>query len=408
MPFVRIADLREGLIDKRSTTYISREEHGRHHKTALGYGDLVLSKTAYSAAAMVNVKECNVSQDIIAVRLTRRARERFTPGFVAAFLNSAPGEQLMARRFQGNVQQHLSLDDARQIRVPRLRFEFQLRVHELLEEADALRDESRERRRKAEHTLLAAMGLEGWQPEENTIQTANYRDVVSARRLDAKYHSSKSQELVERMEFSGVPLTTIGECCERSVRGVQPEYVADGDVPVVNSRHILESGIDYDGLERTDTAWLERNPRARLESGDVLTYATGAKIGRTAHFVMDGVAAASNHVNILRLRTGNPVYVAIVMNSLIGRFQTERHMSGSAQPELYPSDVERFVIPLAAEGIQNRIARQVRESEEFAVRARQILNAAKRGIEYAVDRGVRVGMAYLDEQLLAPDGPSKQ
>ena len=74
---------------------------------------------------------------------------------------------------------------------------------------------------------------------------------------------------------------------------------------VINSRHILEARVDYEGLERTSTEWLKINERARLQPGDILTYTTGAKIGRTAHFALSDPAVASNHVNILRLSKGN-------------------------------------------------------------------------------------------------------
>ena len=116
IPFVRIGDLKGGLIQKDSTAWISDDAHRLEAKTALKRGDLVISKTAYPAASMVNLKECNVSQDTIAVRLNPFGRAQFKSGFIAAFLNTKQGYSLMARRFQGNVQQHLSLEDGKAIR----------------------------------------------------------------------------------------------------------------------------------------------------------------------------------------------------------------------------------------------------------------------------------------------------
>ena len=53
---------------------------------------------------------------------------------------------------------------------------------------------------------------------------------------------------------------------------MQPEYVQDGEVSVVNSKHILEDGLDYDNFEHTTTAFLNSHKRAQIGYGDILIY----------------------------------------------------------------------------------------------------------------------------------------
>ena len=395
VPFIRIGDLKAGLIQKDSTAWISESAHQREAMTALKFGDLVMSKTAYPAASMVNLKECNVSQDIIAARLNSFGREHFRSGFVAAFLNAKHGNELMARRFQGNVQQHLSLEDGKAIRIPCFELALQDRVHEIFQIADSKQDKSAARQTEAEDTLLATLGLTDWTPPEPLSYTARANDVFAAKRMDAQYFSSKFDELLKRLSASGADVKTIRDIRFYNARGFQPEYVPDGDVYVVNSRHILEARIDYEGLERTSTEWLRINERARLRSGDILTYTTGAKIGRTAHFSFASPAVASNHVNILRLTEGNPIYVAFVMNSLVGRLQTERYLSGTAQPELYPSDIDKFVVPLIPNEIQASISNSLLESEALRAQARQLLETAKRAVEVAVEQDEHTAITFL-------------
>ena len=214
--------------------------------------------------------------------------------------------------------------------------------------------------------------------------------------MDAQYFSSKFDELLERLARSGCDTRTIRDMRFYNARGLQPIYVSDGDVAVVNSRHILEARIDYDNLERTTAEWLNMNERARLQSGDILTYTTGAKIGRTAHFSLDGPAVASNHVNILRLREGNPVYVAFVMNSMIGRLQTERYLSGTAQPELYPGDVDKFVIPIIPNKNQEMIHNKLIECDDLRTQTCQYLDAAVRAVEIAIEQDDHDGIRFLD------------
>lgn len=113
VPFVRIGDLHDGLIDTKDLAFITHTAHEAESKTALFYGDMVLSKTAYAAASFVNLPECNVSQDTIAVRLSAGGRKQLKSGYIIAYLNSRYGLALMNRQFQGNVQLHLSLPDGR-------------------------------------------------------------------------------------------------------------------------------------------------------------------------------------------------------------------------------------------------------------------------------------------------------
>ena len=345
---------------------------------------------------MVNLQDCNVSQDIIAVRLNALGQASFKPGFVAAFLNTKPGYELMRRRFQGNVQQHLSLDDGKAIRIPRLKRELQTRVHSMLQDADSKQDASAARHRCAEDTLLAALGLTDWTPPSPLTYTGQAQDVLHAKRMDAQFFSWKFNEMFRHLSASGALLKTIRDIRSYNARGLQPDYMEGGDVCVVNSRHILESRIDYDNLERTTTKWFNNNKRARLESGDILTYTTGAKIGRTAYFSSSLPTIASNHVNILRISEGNAVYVAFVMNSLVGRLQTERHLSGTAQPELYPASIDEFIVPFVSEDTQLSIAKNLQGSEELRVQARHLLETAKCAVEIAID-DESAAITFLDQ-----------
>ena len=81
VPFVRIGDLRKGLIDRANVAFIPAEVHREQSNTALEFGDIALSKTAYPAASFISVSECNVSQDVIAVKIARQWHDKIPDGF---------------------------------------------------------------------------------------------------------------------------------------------------------------------------------------------------------------------------------------------------------------------------------------------------------------------------------------
>ena len=295
------------------------------------------------------------------------------------------------------MQKGLILEDMDQLWVPSLSEEFEKRIAQVVRTSRNTQEQSETKQKEAEDTLLEALGLADWEPPEPLSYTARASDAFAAGRLDAQYFSSKFDELLERLSASAARMETVRDIRSYNARGLQPEYVPEGDVYVINSRHILEARVDYEGLERTSTEWLKINERARLQPGDILTYTTGAKIGRTAHFALSDPAVASNHVNILRLSKGNQEYVAFVMNSLVGRLQTERHLSGTAQPELYPRNIDKFIVPFIPDGIQSSITASLRESEELRAQARQLLETAKRAVEIALEDGETAAMTFLDQ-----------
>ncbi len=397
IPFVRIGDLNMGLIQKPVKTCISLETHQLERKTRLVYGDLAISKTAYPAAAMVNVDECNVSQDIIAVRLKSSAAQHFSPGFVAMYLNSKYGLTLMKRRFQGNVQQHLSLEDGKTVKIPWFDVELQERVHRLVQCADALMDESLTKYVRAEGVLLDACGLSDWIPSSPLSYVVRANDVITARRIDPAFFSPSYDELLAILKNNVGRLAVVQDFSSFNARGRQPEYVDEGDVFVVNSRHVLDNVIDYDQLETTTSDWLKTNSRCLLKLGDILTYSTGAYVGRTAHFSSTICAVASNHVNVLRIKEGDPAYVAFVLNSVIGRFQTSRYLSGSAQAELYAKDIGHCVIPFIAEDQQSLIAQLMFDFETLFNDARSKLRKAVRVVEIAIEHGVQAAMSEVGD-----------
>ncbi len=100
----------------------------------------------------------------------------------------------------------------------------------------------------------------------------------------------------------------------------------------------------------------------------------------------DVAAMASNHVNILRLSADiDDAYMALVFQSIIGQLQTQQHARGSAQAELYPADVDRFVVPILDFVTQKAIGNLVRASLDKQRKSKLILEQAKSRVEQLIE-----------------------
>ena len=167
-------------------------------------------------------------------------------------------------------------------------------------------------------------------------------------------------------------------------------YVENGPVNVVNSQHLGAQHIDYEGLAKTSEAAFASAPEGHIQANDLLIYTTGAYIGRTNVYLSEATALASNHVNILRLHSGiDAAYMALVFQSVVGQFQTQKHVRGSAQAELYPADIDRFAIPVLEIDKQKAIGDLLRESLVKQQESRRLLEQAKTRVEQLIEEAVK-------------------
>ena len=309
------------------------------------------------------------------------------PEYLTAYLNTKQGIQDIKRHARQSINQtNVNPEEVKEMEIPILSMSFQERIKDCLILANKIRYQSQVLYSDTQKLLLEYLNLNGWQPSSNQVNVKCLKDSFLLRgRLDAEHYQVKYEELEERIK--AVPYKTIAEIQQFNARGVQPDYVEEGGISVVNSKHILEDGLDHDNFERTTEAFLSSNERAQIGYGDILIYTTGANIGRTQAYLRDNTGLASNHVNILRVKGVNPIYLALVLNSLIGRMQTEKLCTGSAQAEIYPNDIEKFIVPILGETIQETIAAKVQKCFAMKTESKRLLNVAKTAVETAISKG---------------------
>ncbi|GAH17029.1 unnamed protein product, partial [marine sediment metagenome] len=83
-------------------------------------------------------------------------------------------------------------------------------------------------------------------------------------------------------------------------------------------------------------------------------------------------------------------YLALCINSAIGKLQIERDGGGSVITHWKPEQVKRLKIPALDARTQKEIASLVQQSHEARRKARQLLGEAKRKVEDLVEgKGIK-------------------
>lgn len=364
--------------------YISQEEHkSLYSRCNPESGDVLLRKVGVGLRKACVVPQ-NIEEFSIFVSVALIKCKEINPYYLSTYINTSLGQEQLFRFNKGISQPDLHLEDISRLKVPIFPDTFQSKIESIVKSAHAKLEESKSLYSQAEDLLLGELGLKDWQPKNTLYTTKKFSDFAQSGRLDAEYYQPKYDDLFERLQK--VDCKTIKEIQIINYRGFQPEYVENGKIDVINSKHILEDGLDYENFEKTDEVSFNNAVRAQVKYGDILTYTTGANIGRTQVYLSEKKAMASNHVNMLRVKDVNPIYLALVLNSKIGRMQTEKSSTGSAQVELYPDDLASFIVPILPEAIQTKIASLIQQSFECKAQSKQLLEDAKRMVESEIEK----------------------
>ena len=368
----------------------------KNKRSSLEVNDIVLTTrgtVGFCAIVKQEVLPANIDQDV--VRIAINPDSKILPQYLLCYINSKFGQDWTKRNQTGMVQQGLSIWRIKEFPIPILSMDFQTKIQVLIENSKNKINLSQTTYAAAENLLLEAIGLKNFAPDTGSVNIKSFKNsFLSTGRLDAEYYQVKYEQ-IEKIITSGSFVNIKDIKCHNG-RGLQPEYVIDGILDVINSKHILDKSLDYDNFEKTSLRNWETQERARVFKGDILTYTTGANIGRTQVYQSAKKAIASNHVNILRVEKENPLYVGFVMNSIVGKMQTEKFSMGSAQAELYSKDIDDFIIPIISHDKQTQIAALVSESFRLKTESEQLLKTAKAAVELAIEENETAAMEIIN------------
>ncbi len=383
IPIIRAIDLRD-ITDLSNVLYASPNEPLFY----LREGDILVSSIGAGSIGKVEMfSACNGKAATVSeVSVVRITKGDIKPSTLAVFLRSRYGFLQLERRITGSTGQlHLYPKDIGTVIVPIFELDSQEQISNAFDKSMALLKQSKSLYLQAKRMVLEEIGwdkLDLSQPKWWTVSLSRAREV---HRLDAEHFQPKYDKLIAHLKKTG-RAKALGEIATYIKRGLQPEYVEDGEIIVVNSQHLGRYLLNVEATQRTDRKFWDDNKRSRLQKKDVLLYSTGAYVGRTNTWLEDQEGIASNHVTIIRpIAPCNPLYLAVFLNAPVGLLQTEKWASGSGQREIYPDDIGQFLIHLPPEKFQQQVADLVQQSYQARQKAKALLEEAKAKVEALIE-----------------------
>lgn len=395
VPFIHIGDLKGGLIDDSNLSFITEDAHVKEAATALVFGDVVLSKTAYAAASLVNVPRCNVCQDTIAVQVDPAWKKKLLTGYLVTFLNTKHGLALLERQFQGNVQAHLSLPDGRKVPVPLFGETFQKSVHDTLLRADALQVRARETIAQAEQTLLRALSLEGWKPPEPLTYTRRASEALAAGRIDSDYFAPARYATIQKL--AAMPHRLLIDCCD-SIREMLDPNDPQGIAEVRNFDlgEALKPSLD-DSVAPVPVSEVG-SAKKFMKRGDVVISRLRSYLRQIAVVnTSDGVpAVGSSEFIVLRPRQGiSPELLMVFLRSQPVQTILKYCQEGNQHPRFGENNLLEIPFPNHLLKHSDAIVTQIRLAHQSRQEAQALLAKAKRAVELAIEEGEEKAIRYL-------------
>lgn len=380
-----VYDLTDGI-----SNFLTTEPHYTKSSSAKKVAvenDFVISRLRSYLKEMAVVPNCNYKMAFSTEYLVYRPKQSISSSILLPFSLSSYVQSILKWAQMGNEHPRFSSETFGEIFIPDSLVENSNEISAFVAEAIEFQKQSQTLYYQAEELLAKELQLDQLKLSNKKWYTADYYEAVKSKRLDSTHFRDAYSDLFDFLENRFL-CKKIGQIVSVNRRGLQPVYFGKGTVMVVNSKHLSATHILYDQTERTTEEEFSRQTVAQIKNGDVLIYTTGAYIGLTNAFNSQEKALASNHVNILRLSDTSidPNYLALVMNSKIGKLQTEKHSRGSAQLELYPADIAKFIIPIISENKMKEIGDLVRNSLSALNQSKQLLAQAKRRVEELIEQ----------------------
>jgi len=392
IPYLKAENILDGYIDYSEAMFIDEDVHAILSKSEVREGQVLFSMSGTTGNAAVAYKipaKLNASQDVAKITL----KHGYSPFYVAAFLNSKYGRLQTQREIVGSVQQHVFLWQIKNFLVPIVPKEIEARVEALQKEGLDQLSASDNLYSQAENLLVEELGLKDFNPKYELSYIASLSKAFGVHRVDAEYFQPSYENLISKLtETAEVkPLKYFLLEIKRGIEVGGEQYQEEG------RPFIRVSNLSITGFTERDQKYIDETLYARLAEeyepkvGELLlTKDATPGVAYVIQEPVEGIIAGG----ILRLSVDetriNKEYLALCINSLIGRLQIERDSGGSVIRHWRPEQIKKLFIPLLPGHTQKRIESLVRQSHEARKKSKQLLEEAKRKVEQAIEEAAGI------------------
>ncbi len=323
------------------------------------------------------------------VNIIRADPRKINPLYLGLFLQSRIGRILTDRWASGSGQEEIYPEDFEKFPVLIPDIKLQNYFAEILKKCFDLIQNSNQTYSQAENLLLEELGLKDFKPQYKKTYTAKLFDALSAHRIDAEYFQPAYEEVIEKLNKNNIELKPLREFIVSIQKGIEPgseNYQERGKQFIRVSNLSVYGFFERDQKYLSDELYQQLREIYEPKQGDfLLTKDATPGIAYVVKEPIQGIISSG----ILKLQVDeskiNKEYLALCINSFVGKEQVERDCGGSVILHWKPEQIKRLQIPLLPPETQQKIASLVQQSHEARKKAKELLEKAKIILENAIE-----------------------
>jgi len=383
--------VKQGYIDADTARFVSAEVDRRNARASVRAGDVLISikgTLGEVGLAEENLLPANMNRDVAIIKPFSNS---VIGEFITTFLRSRFGEYQLAREGSGGVQQMITLERLRSVRIPSIGDAATKEVASIYQKGLKSRQDSIKLYTQAQQLLESELGLDKLRFDKPVGYTARFSDVTSKNRADADFYQvpfvqiHKHLDSLNTVTLSGLVTLTKG------IEVGSKTYSTQGRL-FLRVSNITEKGIKVGQSDKyiSDESFNTLAKCYQPKIGELLLTKDGtAGTCLVVDEMIDGIISGG----IVRLITKSneiPVeYLALVINSKICRMQVEQECSGALILHWKPSSIRKLRIPLLPNGRMREIAGLALKSKKLQRQSAQLLEQAKFRVEQLIYEAVQ-------------------
>jgi restriction endonuclease S subunit len=385
-PLLRVTNLNNDFINCEDVIFIEDGLSDSLKRYHVFPNDIVVSQrgtVAMFSLVTDEYKKYNISANLISILNS----EKINFLYLLAFLNSKFGLSQILRKVSGQVQEKITTDDIKNIRIFLPKKESQKEIAELVLESKNETNNSKLFYAQAENLLLEKLDLKDLNIEETLSANVNFSDILEARRIDAEYFQPKYEKLISAIESQNHKCLDDLVSMKKGIEIGAEQYQDEGKLFIrVSSMGKFEINS---GNQKylSEKLYDELKKNFQPQVGEILlTKDATPGIAYVLKENIEGIISGGT----LRLKLKEKIeaeYLALCLNSIIRQMQAERDAGGSVIAHWKPEQIKDVVIPILPESTQQKIAGLVHQSHEARKKAKGLLEEAKRKVEEMIEKG---------------------
>ncbi len=393
-----------GELIFNSCDLVDNEELEKCKRFRLLNGDILITLKGAGSTGKVIIfysdKKSIFSRNLGLIRL---AKQKLTPEFLFAFLNSELVQKIIDRGVTGGTGQlTLPTTYLKNIRIPDFRESFIEKITILIKKYQNLTNQSKSLYSQAEQLLLSELGLIDWKPKHELSFVKNYSDTQQAERFDAEYFQPKYEEIIEAVKKYKDGFDELGDLVKvkKSVEPGSEAYQENG-IPFVRVSNLSKFEIGTNNQQFLADELYETFKKHQPKKGEILL-SKDATPG-IAYFLNEDPQKMIVSGGILRLKDIDkqvlPEYLTLVLNSVVVQKQIEQYAGGSIIKHWRPDQVKTTIIPILSKDNQKEIKELIEESFADRKLSKSLLEIAKQGVEMAIEKDEQEAEKWINNEV---------